>query len=622
MRSLLWKEARSLVPFMALVLFFSLLSWVELFFVKFPDQYPLHELIRDNDTGAVMSFVIAFALASGLLMRERDDRTLDFLDALPVSRVQIFLAKFALALGALWLMPLSDLVFRIVVYYWSRTSLEMGLPWQMLLVMAFLEATSCFVFLSLGLALSFLRRYSLLVVGLLVCAYLLLREAQVPWVPLFNIFTLSDVVVQGRHCLLPTRQFAVQASLGLVCAGLALGAFLIMGDSAQRFADRARRRQGVVWLAGVGTVLVVVTWIGLLVYFVKKTADKEQPAVYYTAWPRGRAQTARFQFIYPENQRGLANQLLDQADGIEERVRRFLGAPAIPRIEVDLSGSAPHTAGQAHWKKVQMDLAALAHEPESLAAVFGHETTHVYMDHESQSRLGEDFNSTRFFHEGLATYVEYRFFQSSNKLATLRRVAAMQRARQEVKFETLLDDSALSRKQDPDLVYPLGEVFLTALVRRYGEAAPGNAVRAVGRPNAPKDLKGFALWQDTLQACGYNLSDVVDAFFAELDRAVAEHRAFIDSLPRVRGGVQVEGKRIAVRATYAGQSPGTLVCRFRSRADDPERFYEYPSADDGAVFRVTKAGFTERSFWYQLGWRVPGASQPIYEPWVEAHQGQ
>ena len=248
--------------------------------------------------------------------------------------------------------------------------------------------------------------------------------------------------------------------------------------------------------------------------------------------------------------------------------------------------------------------------------------SHVYMDHESQSRLGEDFNSTRFFHEGLATYVEYRFFQSSNKLATLRRVAAMQRARQEVKFETLLDDSALSRKQDPDLVYPLGEVFLTALVRRYGEAAPGNAVRAVGRPNAPKDLKGFALWQDTLQACGYNLRDVVEAFFAELDRAVAEHRAFIDSLPRVRGGVQVEGKRIAVRATYAGQSPGTLVCRFRSRADDPERFYEYPSADDGAVFRVTKAGFTERSFWYQLGWRVPGASQPIYEPWVEAHQGQ
>ncbi len=147
-------------------------------------------------------------------------------------------------------------------------------------------------------------------------------------------------------------------------------------------------------------------------------------------------------------------------------------------------------------------------------------------------------------------------------------------------------------------------------------------VKAFGRSDAPKNLKGFELWQEVLQACGYNLSDVENTFYKELDQAVADQRGFVASLPRVRGAVQRDATRIGIRASYEGKAPGTLVCRFRPRTDTPERLYEVAFEVEGKLFWVDKSGYAEGSFWYQLGWRVPGASQAIYEPWVESVLGR
>src|SRR5262245_14428898 len=187
---LLRKEIRSLAPFLGLVLFFNLLNWADEFLTNFPDQFPLAKLLEESTGGHVMMFTVAFALAASLLVREKDDGTLAFLDGLPLSRTRVFLTKFGLALGVLWLLPLSDLLLKLTLSGWSRTSLEPGIWWQALLTGVFLDLVSCFVFLSFGLALSFLRRFSLLVLGILICVYLLLSEAQIPSVSLFNIFDL------------------------------------------------------------------------------------------------------------------------------------------------------------------------------------------------------------------------------------------------------------------------------------------------------------------------------------------------------------------------------------------------------------------------------------------------
>jgi hypothetical protein len=617
MTALLYKELRSLRPFLALMLFFIVLSAVYLFFSEYPDQYPLSKLIEYDEGEQVMSFVLAFALAAGLLVRERDEGTLAFLDALPVSRARIFSCKVLLGLGVLWLLPVSDLLLKGLVHAWARTSLERHFQWQILFMGAVLDAASCFVFFSVGLALSFLRRFSLLVLGLAVCAYLLLQELRTPGIALFNIFTLSDPVFEGQRCLLPTSKLVTQLALGAIALGIAYAGFLAMGETAQRLVERAKRRRSSMFLAALGTILLVLVWAGLAVYWMQKFDDRDKTKVRYTDWSLGRIKTARYTFVYPQNQAALVSQLADRADAAEARVREFLGAKPINRIEADLTGSAPHTGGQAHWNKVQMDLAASGSDLDSLVAVLAHETTHVYIEQESQARISDDFNSTRFFHEGLATYVEFHLFRPPGRLNWLLRVAGATRARDQVKFEELLDDQALTLKRDSDLVYPLGEVFVSALVTRYGAAAPGQVLRAFARPDAPKDLKGFALWQDVLQACKFNLSDVEDAFFAELDQAVTDQRAFINALPRLRGAVQRDATRLIIRPSFTGPAPGALICRFRPRADTPPRLYDEAFADPDEPFWVDAAGYTERTFWYQLGWRVRGASQPIFEPWVE-----
>jgi len=616
MGSLIRKELRSLAPFAGLLLFFQFLSLAEILVTEFPDQYPFSKLVNESASDQWFLFVVAFGLASGLLVRERDEGTLSFLDGLPVSRARVFFGKFAVALAVLWLAPLSDFVLSAALFTWSRTSLETRFPWSMLATGMLLEAASCFVFLAIGLALSFLRRFSFLVFGAMILGYLFLEARRTPFVTLLNIFTLGDPVFQGQRWLVPTAKLAAQLSAGLLCVAIALGAFLMTGDGSQRLAHRLKKRRLARLLVGLGTTLGVAVWAGLLVHWIRNSGDSDKHTVQYTEWKTARATTARYQFLYPENQAVLVGQLLDRADTVETKVREFLQAKPFGRIAADLTGSVPRTAGVAHWEKVQIDLAATP-GLDSLLAVLGHETTHVYIDHECQSRIDDDFNATRFFHEGMATYVEYHLFRQTNQLETLRRVGAVIRARRDVKFEDLLDGEALARHQDTDLVYPLGEAFVAGLVKRYGETAPGQVVRAFGRPNAPKKLKGLLLWQDVLQACGYNLSEAENAFFAELDQTVAAERAFIESLPRLRGAARREQDRIVVQATYDGSAPGEVICRLRPRADTASWLYQYPSAEETNVFRADQSDYPNRSFWYQLGWRVHGASQTIYEPWVE-----
>jgi len=624
MHSLLRKEFRSLLPFLALVLFFVSLNWVFLFLAEFPDQYSLSRLLaEDNRTSTqVVYFIIAFAIAAGLLVRERDEGTLSFLDALPVSRARIFFCKAGMALAVLWVLPLCDLVFNTTVHALSRTSLETRLRVDLLLTATALDAAACLVYFSVGLVLSFLRRFSLLVMGLLFWAYLMLRELGVPFVPLFNFFTLGTPVFEGQHWLVPWTKLIAQLGLATVCASTAFLAFQLSGDRAARLASRVGRGRGRALIAGATTVLIIGVWLGLAIYWGAKSGTTSGPKVTYTPWATARAHTERYQLLYPANRSASVQPLLEGADAVEAKVRNFLGAEPLGPIVVDVTSVQPRHAGLAYWQKVRMNLPfedsrAAA---EELLSVLGHETTHLFIDHLAGARLKDQFNSTRFFHEGLASFVEHHLFLPTNKLELLRRVAAVAHAREEVKLEELLDDEKLSLKRDRDLVYPLGEVFVAALVQRYGEAAPGQVLRAFARTNAPKGLAGFALWQDTFQACGYNLSDVTDGLFAELDRLVVEHRAFIDRLPRLRGAVDQSREVLTVRVAFDGESPGTVVCRFRPRRDTEERFVEFAYPSGNREFQVHASGYPDRSFWYQLGWLVEGASQTIYEPWVEVRR--
>jgi hypothetical protein len=104
--------------------------------------------------------------------------------------------------------------------------------------------------------------------------------------------------------------------------------------------------------------------------------------------------------------------------------------------------------------------------------------------------------------------------------------------------------------RDGNLVYPLGEVFVAALVDRYGEAAPGRVLRAFGRKDQPQQLQLMELCQDVFQAAGFGLEETIDAFFVRLDALVAENRAFIKALPRPRAAIRSDSERIRIEPVW------------------------------------------------------------------------
>jgi hypothetical protein len=329
--------------------------------------------------------------------------------------------------------------------------------------------------------------------------------------------------------------------------------------------------------------------------------------------------TARYAFLYRRAEQTAAYALISEADAVHDRVAAFLGATPLPHpITVDTTSAlARHNAGQAYWKKIRMHLGTSEAGPKS-AAVLGHETVHVYLDQLSDLRLATAFDSTRWFHEGVASYVEHRFFQSPEALAKFRRSAAVAHAWQPVQFADLAKDSAWARKRDRNLVYPLGEIFCAALVETYGDLAPGQVARAFTRPNAPKNLAGADLWRDTLQACGFSLEAVLAAWRAALEGLVLSERAFIDSLPRLRATITAAPDEIVLTPAFTGTAPGLLFCEIRPSAEAADYEHDtYIPQTDGTI-RIPRRGLSGATFWYQLGWRVEASAQPLYEPWVEA----
>jgi hypothetical protein len=280
-----------------------------------------------------------------------------------------------------------------------------------------------------------------------------------------------------------------------------------------------------------------------------------------------------------------------------------------------MTGSLTRHAGLAHWEKIQMDL-NVSEDVDVLHAILGHETTHVYLDRLSDSRLSDAFSSTRFFHEGVASYVEYRLFRPEEDIDSLWSVAAVTRARKQVDFGTLVDDARLRTELDTNLVYPLGEVFVEALVACYGPVSVGKITRALARDDAPEDLSGQELWRDAFQACDYNLETVLDTFYAKLDEQVERHRELIENLPRVRGAVEVEGDDVVVRAVWEPIDGWRPVCRFRQAEDTPDRQYIFRMGDENDEFRVGVYSFPDGTCWYQLG-LTDGNERVIYEPWLK-----
>jgi hypothetical protein len=280
------------------------------------------------------------------------------------------------------------------------------------------------------------------------------------------------------------------------------------------------------------------------------------------------------------------------------------------------------TAATTRSTKIRLDLSATADVGE-LLAVLGHETTHAYIDRLSADRAARD-ESSRLFHEGLATHVEYAAFRTPEERDRLRTIAAALRARRLVDFEELLDPGALTRRLDPGVVYPLGEAFAAALVERHGKGAPLRVLRALGRESARGDMDGLEQWRDAFQTAGLDLDVASSEMFQRLDAWAERYEREIAAFPRLVGSAWTDEEWLGVDIDGAPPPGFVLACRFRAREDTPSQEYVQAWAmadgdEDERLWwcRARRGQFPSTSFWYQLGYVEVGADRSLFEPWDE-----
>jgi hypothetical protein len=623
MRILIAKELRALLPTISFVVCVEIVGLIATFWTEFPDlktlttQLDPEKGVSDLAGGVI---IISVLIATGLLVRERDDGTLGFLDGLPVSRSRLFAGKVLAGLIVLAGMIVFESAIAAWFHLMSRDSLEPAFPWQVLATYAAVHCVLAFTALGVCLALSFLGRWLFLVLALLAWAVVLAKESRLAHIDLFDPFTLTKPALHNGRWLISPANLGVQFALGAAGYAIALTGFRALGDGAHQLARKLAASRMLRLVGALGLIAIPVIWIALLAKLGHEAAAESEDWNPGSADPVVTATTAHYSFLYRKSRSAPAQALAARADAVHGQVAQFLHANSVAGpITVDTTSLlARHNAGQAYWKKVRMQL---SDDLEANVAVLGHETTHVDLDLLSNFRASQNFTSTRFFHEGLATYVEYRFFRTPEQLREMRRPAVVANAWERVPFELLAKDTEFGRSRNPNLVYPLGELFCAAIVTCYGDEALSKIARALGRADAAKGLEAIELWQDTLQAAGYSLEKVIAEWHASLDRLAAEDHAFIASLPRVQATVEVGNGEIVIRPSFTGPPPGALVCVCRPSADAAEYEYDDPTREKDGTFRVSRAHYGRGTFWYQLGWRVPNAALPLLDVWKEAPAG-
>jgi hypothetical protein len=566
-----------------------------------------------------MYWLIAFAIGTGLGPREGEEGTLAFLDGLPLGRGRVFLVKHAVTCALLLIGPLTALLTIVVLHALSHGSLDADLRADILLGRFALQLGAIVSGVLLGSAFGWLRSLAWLSIGVVSTGLTVLID-KVPRAAVLSPFTLLDAPVTSAPFTVDHETSLVQLVVA-ACAGLVgWAAFMRAGKAASALDLSSRPVIGAI--ITVLTVLVLGVSASLLDAFEQPDTVGDETEV--TAFlapeqpqfePSAPAQTAtrHYRFSYPSANADSALALAAQADAIYERVHALLSVPAGDSIDVDGSGSLENTDGTAYYGRVRISLVA-----NDAPAVLAHETAHVIA-----RRLAGDervwlWQKATVLDEGLATWIERHFQQSSDDRAAGRLVLAALHGRGELLIDELMDPARLALVRDDGLKYPAGEAIIGAIIRLHGPQALPRLVRAFATPTLPMDLNGSQLWQATFQLAGIDLGKVIDELFREVAKDVEQRREEIAAIPRLRVRlVRDDAGLIGVQVLVdpEGAAVDRLLLRLKPEPESSFDDYEaYQASPDEPHWRSPEH-LMNATVCAQPGLAIP-PDQVLYEPWT------
>jgi ABC-type transport system involved in multi-copper enzyme maturation permease subunit len=543
--ALLRKELRELLPWGVLSVALGVFDLLFALFTQL-DMRPLSQTYAGlGDAGSVLFWFIAFAIGTGLATREHDDRTLAFLDGLPVSRSRIFFTKMLVAFGLVMLAPVVRFTLAILLHLLSSDSLQRALNLDLLLLIFAQHALAMCTGLLLGAALGRLRSLTWLAFGCLAVVLLMVID-RIPQAAMLDPTSILDVRLQSGRIRFDAAAVNSQLVLCVIAGYLAWRGFTRVHRPPILNLDLLTRP---VVSAIVSTLTIAVVF--LAVYLVANrrmyegapsgdeiVLDRSEPR--FPASAPAQMQTRHFRFSYLASEANAAREVAARADDIFERVHQLLGVPVGALIQVDTSGSATNTHGTAHFGRIRMRL------NDEAALTLAHETAHVVADRVAGNERAWLWDAAPALNEGLATWVHSQFGATEEQLAGRFALAALH-SRRELIVEEFADPEALSRLRDENIKYPMGEAMIAATAKLYGTDAVPNLLRAFASPKLPTDLRGITLWQAVFQVAGMDLGAVTDEFYREVAAERDEHAGEIAQLPRARARVVVNGEAFGVQ---------------------------------------------------------------------------
>lgn len=632
------KEFRRLLPFLfiSLLLFAGNLlevsisrplddvSWISQMSQLEPSDGRFH---------GVLVIFMAMLFAYGAFPREHEEGTIEFLYALPISRRQIFLAKW---LGAWTLMAIGLVAEQGVGWLLQAANRQsmtgeqfrFDLAWQSFALSLMVAAIG----VSHGLLLSYARRFGWLIYGLLALMLVMLGERR----PAFQILDptrLSVLQYDGREMIWPWTGLAVQGVLALaVCVGAYL-LWMTTGEEVERLYGLLRRR---IWgrvVLGCSSTLLVIMVIGWIFWVGNDGDFDEGPPVAYRSFQTTHLQTEHYRLSFSESMGTMARALVSRADAIYEALVEDLADPQSGPIVAQLDIVRSNHLGVELGGVLRASLSGDAAQDDR---VFAHETAHVFQWHLAQRRR-LDAASVRFFLEGSADFLATRRYAAASTREANGRLAAAVWDRHSLDFADLLDAEELGKRFDEGWVYVLGERWTAALVDHCGDDAILRVLRAMGRADAPEDLSGIALWQDTLRAAGCDLEATLATWHQLMADGVAAHRQAIDRLPRLSGGPQREddagihfvveldrhdidvGSEFFVRLRRdANAGPMEMMVLSHTWSEDDQVAAAGEAATQSLDFVASRRQLGGGPFEYQMGQRSGAADWALFEEWQYA----
>lgn len=541
-----------------------------------------------GDVGLIMLF--AFASGHWLAASEARDRSLAFLDGLPVRRPTVFFVKVLAGAAPLALLLACWAAILYGVSALAATPYTAD-PSGPAAVFALAVVVTALGWYGLGLGLSWLAELGWAALAFLMFVFLVL-VLPFPWIdawiPQENYPSMEAVDGIPSFELQGTRFWA---ALGGLCAFVSAWKFVRWDTT--RALDLGCAVRVLLWIgAGVSLLLL------LLLLFLTVVGTKWTRLLTATETVKVGPMT----FLYDPAEAQPARAVIGTSRSVDRYVRDVFGVTETLSLDVELTELTPFHLGVFHGGKIRL-------APHAGPDVLAHELSHAYSYALAGPSLKEHDASAEFFVEGVAEWAAGRVFPHAAQDATSWRTSAAVWATGQAAFDLLADKEARLRRHDVAQVYPLGHTLVITIAEVEGDDAPPCLLRAM-RETAREDLEGLGLWYRLFQVCDADLDGVLAAWRTRLD-AEAEK---LPPLPDPGARVDATGSRLLVEDR---ENVGwDLWCRFRALEDEDIGRMRQEAVRNGACaipLDHTRAGSVD----YQLGFSLPDGDF-VFEEWTTA----